>query len=181
MSQPSRPPEPDVISRLKLGLSDAEATDRAGAALADSFPGVRVQCLVVYLQGELGAGKTSLARSFLRRLGVAGTVRSPTYTLLEIYSIGAARCVHADLYRLRGPAELEDLGLREFLMPGHLLLIEWPERGGTGLPPADLTVHLTYAGDGREALLTAAGATGGSWLRDFGSDTKIAPYLSNLT
>jgi len=166
---------------LVLWLPDSAATEQFGRALADAFPGLSQGCLVVFLRGELGAGKTTLVRGFLRGMGVSGTVRSPTYTLIEVYAAGGLQCVHADLYRLRDAMELEELGVRDFLAPGHVLLIEWPERGGQRLPPADLEVGLEYAGDARKATVRAAGDTGIVWLTNLGHDTRIAAYLSNLT
>jgi len=172
-------------SELKLELIDVAATERLGGALAEALrldaspiPGAAV---VVYLEGELGTGKTSCARCLLHALGVAGIVRSPTYTLVEIYAANGIRCVHADLYRLRGPADLEDLGLRDMLAPGSVLLIEWPERGGAELPPADLAVNLAYRAQGREALLQARSARGVRWLEKLRTDSRLVPYLSNLT
>ena len=103
---------------------------------------------MVYLTGDLGAGKTTLTRGFLRSLGIVGAVRSPTYTLVEIYETSMLTALHLDLYRLADPAELDNLGLREWAGAGHVWLVEWPERGANKLPAADLVVKLT-AGDGR--------------------------------
>src|SRR5271155_4891726 len=118
-------PEPEI----SLTLADAAATGVLGAALARAFLGTAPAggCSVLYLNGELGTGKTTCARSFLRSLGGMGVIRSPTFTLIEAYPIGDLTCVHVDLYRLRGPAEVDELGLRDFLNPHCLLLIEWPE------------------------------------------------------
>ena len=110
---------------------------------------------MLYLQGDLGAGKTTCARSLLRALGVVGLVRSPTYTLVETYELAGLTCIHVDLYRLQGLTEVDELGLRDLVGPGCLLLVEWPDRGGAALPPADLTVALNYAGEGRQARVTA--------------------------
>ncbi len=115
--------------------------------------------LVVYLEGPLGAGKTTLARGLLRALGVTGTIRSPTYTLLEPYELGASRSlIHLDLYRLKGPGELEPLGLRDYDPSACWWLIEWPERGTPKLPPADLRVVLAAEGAGRRARLSGPAA-----------------------
>ena len=91
-------------------------------------------------------------------------VRSPTYTLVNTHEAGSLTLVHLDLYRLRDPAELEHLGLREWARPGCLWLIEWPERGGRLLPPADLTVRLAAGSDAHQAEVSADSATGSSWL-----------------
>lgn len=108
---------------------------------------------VVHLVGDLGAGKTTLARGILRGLGHAGRVKSPTYGLLESYELEALTVHHLDLYRLEGPVDLADLGLEDLLEPGSLLLVEWPERGGQRLPPATLRVAITESGDGRRVTI----------------------------
>ncbi|SHE29699.1 tRNA threonylcarbamoyladenosine biosynthesis protein TsaE [Modicisalibacter ilicicola DSM 19980] len=109
----------------------------------------------VHLQGELGAGKTTLARGVLRAYGHQGPVKSPTYTLVEPYQFGDIRVHHFDLYRLGDPEELEFIGAREMLDKETLNLIEWPIRGKGWLPAADLVVVLSVAGAGREARLAA--------------------------
>jgi tRNA threonylcarbamoyladenosine biosynthesis protein TsaE len=168
-------------SALKLRLPDAAAADELGRALARTFPGAAARALVIYLRGELGVGKTTVVRGLLRGLGVRTTVRSPSYTLVEPYSVGGLECVHVDLYRLRSASEVEDLGLRDALGAGHLLLIEWPERVASGLPAADLEVQLAYAAVGRVVTLEAAGDSGSAWVDHLGSDGSIVSYLSNLT
>ncbi len=155
-----------------------------GSALADALPAESADpaaAIVVYLSGDLGAGKTSCARSLLHALGVQGIVRSPTYTLVEVYPACRFQCIHVDLYRLQGPEDLEDLGLRDYLAPGNLMLIEWPERGGASLPPADLIVNLSYRAQGREALLQSGSPSGARSLENLRTDRRIIPYLSNLT
>lgn len=174
---------------MDFDLADSSVTDAFGAALARSFPGAvqtgavqagAVQAgAVVYLQGDLGAGKTSCARSVLRALGAAGLVRSPTYTLIETYKLGGLTCLHVDLYRLQSRTEVDELGLRDVVGPGCLLLVEWPERGGGALPPADLNLHLSYAGDARHARLSAATPLGSEWLRKLGCDNSLSSYVSN--
>jgi tRNA threonylcarbamoyladenosine biosynthesis protein TsaE len=144
---------------IRLVLADAAATEAAGAALGRATadrPG-----LVVYLRGELGAGKTTLARGWLRALGAAGAIRSPTYTLVEPYELNGRSTLHLDLYRLNDPAELEQLGLLDTPPDRSLWLVEWPERGGGRLPRADLDIVLSPvrggllrpAGGGRELVL----------------------------
>jgi tRNA threonylcarbamoyladenosine biosynthesis protein TsaE len=115
---------------------------------------------IVYLEGELGTGKTTLVRGLLRKLGHRGKVRSPTYTLVEPYPFEPCPVYHLDLYRLADPEELEWLGLRDLLAEPALLLIEWPERGGDALPAADLHVHIKYAKGGREVEFRPQTATG---------------------
>jgi tRNA threonylcarbamoyladenosine biosynthesis protein TsaE len=162
-------------------LHDASATEALGAALARSFPGAAQASAVIYLQGELGAGKTTCARSVLRTLGVQGMVRSPTYTLLEAYILAQITCVHLDLYRLRSAFEVDELGLRDYLVPGCLLLIEWPENGGEFVPPPDVRVALSYVQNSRQAKLAGDSSLGEVWLANLVQDTSLAPYVSNLT
>jgi tRNA threonylcarbamoyladenosine biosynthesis protein TsaE len=173
---------------MDFDLADSSATEALGRSLARSFPGagngaggVADTGAVLYLQGELGAGKTTCVRSLLRALGVAGLVRSPTYTLVETYELTPLTCVHVDLYRLQSLNEVEELGLRDLLGPQCLLLVEWPERGGDALPPADLDLMLSYADDGRRASLHARTPLGSAWLENLGRDSSLMPYVSNLT
>jgi tRNA threonylcarbamoyladenosine biosynthesis protein TsaE len=112
---------------------------------------------------------------------VTATVRSPTYTLVDTYSVGSLNCVHVDLYRLRSSAEVEELGLRDLTGPDFLMLIEWPEKGGNAVPPADVDLQLRYAGESRVASLGAVSAVGDAWLAKLGLDTSLVPYVSNLT
>lgn len=136
-------------------LPDTAATSRLGAALAQAVLAAAPSRLVIYLDGELGAGKTALTRAVLAGLGHTGRVPSPTYTLVEPYPLDCYRVFHVDLYRLQSPADFDDLGLAEELGPGSLLLAEWPSRGEGRVPPADLLCALSIDGQGRQALLTA--------------------------
>ncbi|HUX73769.1 MAG TPA: tRNA (adenosine(37)-N6)-threonylcarbamoyltransferase complex ATPase subunit type 1 TsaE [Steroidobacteraceae bacterium] len=166
---------------MSFELRDAAATLELGAALAGSWPQATRACTVVHLHGELGAGKTTCVRGLLQALGAAGPVRSPTYTLVETYPTSRATCVHVDLYRLQGGSDVFELGLRDYLLPGQLLLIEWPERGGSSLPAADLEMALDYADGGRRARLLGRGEIGKRWLEDLASNSRIISYLPNLT
>ena len=141
----------------------AADTEAFGAALARSLPEPG-SLAVIALTGELGAGKTTVVRGLLRALGFDAPVRSPTYTLLELYPLGSRTVVHADLYRLRDPAELDLLGLREWAQPGHLWCIEWPERAAGRLPTPDLTLSLAVVAGGHEIAATAGSAAGTAWL-----------------
>lgn len=105
--------------------------------------------LVIYLQGDLGAGKTTLARALIQALGHAGRVKSPTYGLLEHYDLARLQVLHLDLYRLADKGELEFLGITDLFDSNTILLVEWPEKGGHFLPPADLEIHLEGSGDSR--------------------------------
>lgn len=111
--------------------------------------------LTVYLEGDLGAGKTTLARGWLAGMGHTGRVKSPTYTLLELYELpGGARLAHMDLYRLADPEELEFLGVRDL---SGWLLVEWPEKGADHLPAADLEIRIEFLPDaGRRVIVRAS-------------------------
>lgn len=141
-----------------LQLDDAHATDALGRALAFTrpLPGV------LHLAGDLGAGKSTLARALLRALGVIGPIRSPTYTLVERYPVAGGEAWHLDLYRIGDPGELEFLGLDP--AEAGLWLIEWPDRAGAALPPPDLVVELVHQAAGREARMTPRSPAGGQWL-----------------
>lgn len=132
-----------------IELADEAATQKLGARLASAL--LAAGGGVVYLRGDLGAGKTTLARGLLRASGVTGTLRSPTYTLMEPYTAAGQAFLHLDLYRLADPSEVENLGLRDYPPETTVWLVEWPERGEGFLPAADLLVHLEAAGDGRVA------------------------------
>ena len=114
------------------------------------------ESLLVTLSGELGAGKTTLVGGFLAELGHVGPVRSPTYTLLEPYRLQGRDITHCDLYRVRHPDELDDLGLRDLQVAGSVLLVEWPERAEGRLHAADLTLTLDYAGSDARKMVAAA-------------------------
>jgi tRNA threonylcarbamoyladenosine biosynthesis protein TsaE len=166
---------------IELILADGAATEQLGAALARAFPGAGEGAAACHLRGDLGAGKTTCVRSLLRTLGVAGLIRSPTYTLVESYRVASLTCVHVDLYRLEGAGAVEELGLRDFMARGHLLLIEWPEKAGDALPMPDLALALEFAGAGRKARLEAPTARGARWLGNLRNDTSLTCYVSNLT
>lgn len=155
---------------LRLLMGDEEATARFAGLLAARQPGPAV----VYLRGDLGAGKSTLARAWLRSLGVTGTIRSPTYTLVERYPLDDSEALHLDLYRIGSGAELEFLGLDD--ARAWLWLVEWPERGEDGLPPPDLEIGLAINGTGREIRLDAGSETGRSWLAELDSEGKLASF-----
>jgi tRNA threonylcarbamoyladenosine biosynthesis protein TsaE len=134
----------------KTFLPDEAATLALGGALARCLePG-----LVVYLRGDLGAGKTTLVRGILRALGHAGPVRSPTYTLVELYALSRLDLHHFDFYRFHDPREWIDAGFRESFDDRSVSLIEWPEKAAGSLPPADLEIALQASGSGRSASFT---------------------------
>lgn len=143
------------MQRWTTQLPDETSTHALGAALARILtPGLKI-----YLHGELGAGKTSLTRALLQAAGHSGRVKSPTYTLVEPYAISVAgktlSLMHFDLYRMGSPEEFIDAGFREYFDSDHLCVVEWPEQAQDLLPPADLDVFLSVAGEGRAVELRA--------------------------
>lgn len=148
-----------MAGMIELFLPDADATDTLGQALAATRPPLAV----VHLDGDLGAGKSTLARALLRALGVQGAIRSPTYTLIERYPVADGEAWHLDLYRIGDAGELDFLGLDD--ASATLWLVEWPDRGRGGLPPTDLVVQLAMQGEGRRAKLLAISEGGRAWLQ----------------
>ncbi|MBE5314590.1 MAG: tRNA (adenosine(37)-N6)-threonylcarbamoyltransferase complex ATPase subunit type 1 TsaE [Xanthomonadales bacterium] len=151
---------PEAPRRLSLELEDEVASLRLGQRLAATLPARAV----VHLQGDLGAGKTTLARALLRALGVEGAIKSPTYTLIERYPVEGGEVAHLDLYRIADPEELSFLGLDELADSARLWLVEWAERGAAFLPSPDLRIRLAVAGAGRRADLEALSEEGARWL-----------------
>jgi len=150
---------PDEAAMLSLGARLAHAIERTTGPL------------VIYLSGELGAGKTTLVRGCLRALGERGTIRSPTFTLLETYSLASRGVTHLDLYRLDAPHidNIEDLGLRDLLTGDHVLFVEWPERAAGELPSPDVRVQFAFDNGGRQLACVAPTDRGASlvqlWVR----------------
>jgi tRNA threonylcarbamoyladenosine biosynthesis protein TsaE len=141
---------------LATFLPDESATLALGAALAEALaPG-----LMIYLRGELGAGKTTLARGVLRALGHAGPVKSPTYALVEVYELSRLHLHHFDFYRFHDPREWFEAGFRESFNGRTVSLVEWPEKAAGWLPPADIEIALESSGDGRRAVLTSTSLPG---------------------
>jgi tRNA threonylcarbamoyladenosine biosynthesis protein TsaE len=130
-------------------LGSTEATEQLGAELFKSVPS---KCLI-FLQGDLGAGKTTLARGFLRAAGHNGTVKSPTYTLVEEYVVGARKIFHFDLYRVVDPEELEWIGIRDYFDQDSVCFIEWPDNGKGFLPQPDIIITLKPEGLARSVNL----------------------------
>jgi tRNA threonylcarbamoyladenosine biosynthesis protein TsaE len=126
-------------------LHNTEETEQFGAELFKSLPS---KCLI-FLYGELGAGKTTIVRGFLRAAGYKGVVKSPTYTLVEEYTIGNRKIFHFDLYRVADPEELEWIGIRDYFDQDSVCFIEWPDRGKGFLPEPDRVVTLITQGLGR--------------------------------
>ncbi|PWW34487.1 UNVERIFIED_ORG: tRNA threonylcarbamoyladenosine biosynthesis protein TsaE [Idiomarina abyssalis] len=132
-------------------LADEEGT----LALAKKFSQVLQTPLVVYLRGELGAGKTAFCRGVIQAMGHSGAVKSPTYTLVEPYQLQGWRIHHFDLYRLADPEELEYMGIRDYFSEDTLNFIEWPDKGYGWLPGADIEIRIEYAGTGRKLTFSA--------------------------
>ena len=143
-----------------LSLKSPEQTEAAGAGLARAIQSVAPTTVCICLEGDLGAGKTTFARGFLRGFGYTGRVPSPTYTLVEPYDVGEYQIYHLDLYRLHDGAELEYLGISEMTDPGSVLLIEWPSRAADSLPAKDLEVILKVSSDSRDLSLIHHSAMG---------------------
>ncbi|WP_444903657.1 tRNA (adenosine(37)-N6)-threonylcarbamoyltransferase complex ATPase subunit type 1 TsaE [Microbulbifer sp. DLAB2-AF] len=142
------------MSELKLHLADEEATVAGGEALGRACLASGLQRgLTLYLNGQLGAGKTTFCRGVLRAFGHQGAVKSPTYTLVEPYELGPQRVYHFDLYRLGDAEELEFMGVRDYFATHSLSLVEWPERGAGVLPEPDLELTLQVPDSGRQLLL----------------------------
>lgn len=136
---------------FRIPLADDEAATVAlGAKLAANIP----MGAVVFLHGQLGAGKTTLVRGCLRAYGFEGAVKSPTYTLVEPYVLGDKEIYHFDLYRLGEPEELEFMGIRDYFHDNSICFIEWPERGEGMLPSADVEVEIEVGAEGRVAHIS---------------------------
>jgi tRNA threonylcarbamoyladenosine biosynthesis protein TsaE len=133
-----------------LTITTAEAMEQLGADLAALC---RQGNKVIYLTGNLGAGKTTLVRGFLRAWGYHGAVKSPTFTLVEQYTFAEITVYHFDLYRLHDPEELEYIGIRDYLTPQSVCLIEWPEKGHGLLPPADISCYIDITDGDRSVTL----------------------------
>ena len=136
---------------LTLRLPDEAATIVLGHELAPLL----VPGMVVWLDGDLGAGKTTLTRALLRALGHSGPVRSPTYTLVEVYVVSSIYWYHFDFYRINHPEEFEDAGLGEYFRGDAVCLVEWPEKAAGYVPQADLVLVFRFSGEGRELELVA--------------------------
>jgi tRNA threonylcarbamoyladenosine biosynthesis protein TsaE len=159
---------PEVSYRLHL--ADLSATAALGAALARALLNhedhVRTGGFQLNLTGDLGAGKTSLVRAMLREMNVSGPIKSPTYALLEPYTVSSLDFYHFDFYRFADPQEFAASGFRELFGPGRVCAIEWPEKAGDFLPGADLTIVLTVDGEARTAALVATSQLGHACLKN---------------
>jgi tRNA threonylcarbamoyladenosine biosynthesis protein TsaE len=147
------------VSEVTLYLADEQAMSDFGARIARVTQGHGL----IFLEGNLGMGKTTLSRGIIRGLGHVGAVKSPTFTLVEPYEIGDIRAFHFDLYRLVDPEELEFLGIRDYFEDDAMCLIEWPDKGAGFLPKPDLTITISPQDSGRSLKILSQGSRGEAW------------------
>jgi tRNA threonylcarbamoyladenosine biosynthesis protein TsaE len=147
------------VSELTLHMANEDAMMSFGSRIAQVTAGLGV----IFLEGDLGAGKTTLSRGIIRGFGHVGAVKSPTFTLVEPYEIGKIRAYHFDLYRLVDPEELEYMGFRDYFDGGALCLIEWPQKGAGFLPKPDLTITIGPHAEGRALTLQSESSRGDTW------------------
>lgn len=156
------------MSEVTLYLADEQAMSDFGARIARITQGHGL----VFLEGNLGMGKTTLSRGIIRGLGHVGAVKSPTFTLVEPYEIGDVRAFHFDLYRLVDPEELEFLGIRDYFEDDALCLIEWPDKGAGFLPKPDLTITISPQDSGRSLTILSQGSRGEAWCAALALETN---------
>lgn len=148
---------PDEANMLEFGKQLAQASLSHMASYGEARNDIN---RVIFLYGQLGAGKTTVARGFLHGLGYKGRVKSPTYTLVEPYELPTGTVFHFDLYRLHTPEELESIGIQDYFIPHTICLIEWPEHGKGLLPMPDLSCYISLHDNSREIKLMAQSAYG---------------------
>ncbi|MBV7574068.1 tRNA (adenosine(37)-N6)-threonylcarbamoyltransferase complex ATPase subunit type 1 TsaE [Pseudomonas sp. PDM32] len=156
------------MSEVTLYLADEQAMSDFGARIARITQGHGL----IFLEGNLGMGKTTLSRGIIRGLGHVGAVKSPTFTLVEPYEIGDIRAFHFDLYRLVDPEELEFLGIRDYFEDDALCLIEWPDKGARFLPKPDLTITISPQDSGRSLKILSQGSRGEAWCAALALESK---------
>ena len=151
-----------------LLLEDETATVNMGGRLAQ----VVQQGAVIFLHGDLGAGKTTLTRGIVQGLGHTGKVKSPTYTLVEPYELANCSVYHFDLYRLGNPEELEYMGIRDYFAPTAICVIEWPEKGHGFIPTPDLNITMQYQGEQRQISIETESERGIAILNTLQNDEQ---------
>ena len=156
------------MSEVTLYLADEQAMSDFGARIARITQGHGL----IFLEGNLGMGKTTLSRGIIRGLGHTGAVKSPTFTLVEPYEIGDIRAFHFDLYRLVDPEELEYLGIRDYFEDDALCLIEWPDKGAGFLPKPDQTITISPQDSGRSLKILSQGSRGEAWCAALALESK---------
>jgi tRNA threonylcarbamoyladenosine biosynthesis protein TsaE len=149
----------EPINQLQILLEDEQKMQVFGEKIAQVIGQINAPLLIL-LNGDLGAGKTTLSRGILNGLGHRGSVKSPTYTLVEPYDLEIGKVFHFDLYRLVDPEELYDIGFNDYLTESQLCMIEWPDKGGSLLPKADISLQINSNGTGRQVILTAQTSIG---------------------
>lgn len=162
-----------MAREFQLYLADETQTERLGRLLA----GIVIAPALIFLRGDLGAGKTTLSRGFIQARGHSGPVKSPTYTLIEPYQLAGGKIFHLDLYRLSDPGELDYLGLDDLLAEQAIVLVEWPERGSTYLPAPDLEISLAHRTQGREVVLRAHTSRADEWIGQLMSHFSSESHL----
>tara|TARA_R110000744_G_scaffold302331_3_gene411332 strand:- start:116 stop:601 length:486 start_codon:yes stop_codon:yes gene_type:complete len=150
----------NFVTKQTFILADELATISLGKQLADIVKKELKQGIIVFLNGDLGAGKTTLTRGFVQGMGHIGNVKSPTYTLVEPYDLADWQVYHFDLYRLADPEELEYMGIRDYFNSHCCSFIEWPEKGQGMLPAPDMIIELAYHDEQRQVSLQAKTALG---------------------
>ena len=148
--------EVTMTRSFEAHLNDEIAT----VAMGNKVAAIIEQGAVIYLHGDLGAGKTTFTRGVVQGFGHTGKVKSPTYTLVEPYELTRANVYHFDLYRLGDPEELEYMGIRDYFSEQAICIVEWPEKGGEFIPVPDLDITLSYVGDERKIVLNSASERG---------------------
>ena len=149
----------EPINQMQILLEDEQKMQVFGEKIAQVIGQINAPLLIL-LNGDLGAGKTTLSRGILNGLGHRGSVKSPTYTLVEPYDLAIGKVFHFDLYRLVDPEELYDIGFNDYLTESQLCMIEWPDKGGSLLPKADISLQINSNGTGRQVILTAQTSLG---------------------